>query len=176
MKTNGLIKLLVLVAALGINGCGGAVDRAGGDSKTAAASTGVNAASPTPTTDGGASVVATNADTTPAQTASADGAAARPGASPTPESRAAGKAPQAKTPTPQIGSGGNDLFLFTQARAAINNDAELKTANVVIDVKEGVVTLSGTVASAALKSKAEQLARGAGSKDVKNQLKVSAGH
>ena len=43
----------------------------------------------------------------------------------------------------------------------------------VIEVKEGVVTLSGTVASAALKSKAEQLARGAGSKGVKNQLRVS---
>lgn len=78
-------------------------------------------------------------------------------------------------PKPQIGSGGNDLFLFTQARAAINNDADLKAANVVVDVKEGVVTLSGTVASAALKSKAEELARGVGPKDVKNQLKVSAG-
>jgi osmotically-inducible protein OsmY len=38
------------------------------------------------------------------------------------------------------------------------------------------VTLSGTVASAALKSKAEQLARGAGPKDVRNQLRVSAAH
>jgi osmotically-inducible protein OsmY len=78
-------------------------------------------------------------------------------------------------PTPQIGSGGNDLFLFTQARSAINNDSDLKAANVVIDVKGGVVTLSGTVASAALKSKAEQLARGAGSKEVRNQLQVAGG-
>jgi osmotically-inducible protein OsmY len=78
-------------------------------------------------------------------------------------------------PKPRIGSGGNDLFLFTQARAAINNDADLKASNLVVDVKEGVVTLSGTVASAALKSKAEELARGAGPKDVRNQLKVSAG-
>ncbi|HEX8293485.1 MAG TPA: BON domain-containing protein [Pyrinomonadaceae bacterium] len=78
-------------------------------------------------------------------------------------------------PTPQIGSGGNDFFLFTQARAAINNDSDLKAANVVVDVKGGVVTLSGAVANAALKSKAEQLARGAGSKEVRNQLRVSAG-
>jgi osmotically-inducible protein OsmY len=78
-------------------------------------------------------------------------------------------------PTPQIGSGGNDFSLFTQARAAINNDPDLRAANVIIDVKEGVVTLSGTVSNAALKSKAEQLARGAGSKEVRNQLRVSAG-
>jgi osmotically-inducible protein OsmY len=78
-------------------------------------------------------------------------------------------------PTPQIGSGGNDLFLFTRARAAMNNDTDLKAANVVIEVKEGVVTLGGTVASAALKSKAEQLVRGTGAKDVRNQLKISAG-
>jgi hypothetical protein len=53
--------------------------------------------------------------------------------------------------------------------------AKVKAANVVVEVKEGVVTLSGSVASAALKSKAEELARGAGAKDVKNQLRVSAG-
>ena len=54
-------------------------------------------------------------------------------------------------------------------------DADLKAANLIIEVKEGVVTLSGNVASAALKSKAEELARGAGAKNVKNQLRVSAG-
>lgn len=91
------------------------------------------------------------------------------------EARKAGGAPAAKMPTPQIGSGGNDFFLFTQARAAINNDPDLKAASVVVEVKGGVVTLSGTVANAALKSKAEQLARGAGSKEVRNQLRVSGG-
>jgi hyperosmotically inducible protein len=179
MKRNGLIKLLILVAALNYSGCGGAANSAGGDSKTASASTGVNAASPTPTAESVASAVATPA-AAPAATVSAGdaAAAARQGSSstsPTSETRNANSAPQAKMPKPQIGSGGNDLFLFTQARAAINNDADLKAANVVVDVKEGVVTLSGTVASAALKSKAEELARGVGPKDVKNQLKVSAG-
>jgi predicted small secreted protein len=175
MKRNMLIKLLIIAAALNITGCGGTAERAGGDSKTAGASTSVNAASPEPTTDGGASAVATPAGIAPTPTTSAVEGAARQGASPTSEPRAAGSAPQAKTPKPQIGSGGNDLFLFTQARAAVNNDPDLKAANVVVDVKEGVVTLSGTVASAALKSKAEQLARGVGPKDVRNQLKVSAG-
>jgi predicted small secreted protein len=174
MKRNVIINLLILAATLNITGCGGAVDNAGSDTKSAGASTSVNAASPTPTTDGGANAVTTSTDAATAPTPS-NGEALRQGASQSPESRGAGKAPQAKTPTPQIGSGGNDLFLFTQARAAINNDADLKTANVIVDVKEGVVTLSGTVASADLKSKAEQLARGVGPKDVKNQLKVSAG-
>ncbi len=85
-------------------------------------------------------------------------------------------APPAKMPTPQIGSGGNDFYLFTRARGAINADAELKAANVVVDVKEGNITLSGTVKNAEQKSKAEQLVRSAGAKAVKNQLRVSAGN
>lgn len=76
-------------------------------------------------------------------------------------------------PKPQIGSGGNDFFQFTQARAAIGADPDLKTTNIVVDVKGGVVTLSGTVASAAQKSKAEQLMRGvAGVKTVNNGLQI----
>jgi hypothetical protein len=113
-------------------------------------------------------------NTAPAPATSSGEAAARPSTSPASGSRGAGSAPQAKAPAPQIGSGGNDLFLFTQARAAVNDDADLKAANLIIEVKEGVVTLSGNVASAALKSKAEELARGVGAKDVKNQLRVSA--
>jgi osmotically-inducible protein OsmY len=82
----------------------------------------------------------------------------------------------APTPPPQIGSGGNDLFLFTQTRAALNADAELKGVNPVIEIKGGVVTLTGKVATAAQKSRAEQVARGvAGVKSVNNQLQVSAG-
>lgn len=174
MNRNRLKRLLILAAALGFFGCGGAVEKAEGD-KAAGTSTGVGAASPTPMPVGVANAVATPADAAHTLPASAGESAARQGATSAPGSRGAGSAPPAKMPTPQIGSGGNDLFLFTQARAAINNDSELKAANVAIEVKEGVVTLSGTVASAALKSKAEQIARGAGSKEVRNQLRVSAG-
>jgi osmotically-inducible protein OsmY len=77
-------------------------------------------------------------------------------------------------PTPQIGSGGNDLFLFTQARAAVNADPELNAANLIIEVRDGVVSLNGTVATAALKAKAEELARGVKPKAVRNQLRVAA--
>jgi hypothetical protein len=174
MDRNRLIKLLIISATLNFSACGGAADKAGGDGKTAVASPTVNTAAPAPKTDGVANAVATPAAATtlPASTGEP---AARQGASNASESRAAGGAPPAKMPTPQIGSGGNDFFLFTQARAAINNDPDLKAANLVVDVKGGVVTLTGTVASAALKSKAEQLAREAGSKEVRNQLRVSAG-
>ena len=149
---------LIIAASLGFAACGGAAENSGGDSKAAGTSTTANASSPAPTANGGANTVPVSADATPAS-----------------ESRASANAPAAKVPKPQIGSGGNDLFLFTQARAAINDDADLKAANLIIEVKEGVVTLNGNVASAELKSKAEQLARGAGAKDVKNQLRVSAG-
>lgn len=168
MFRNRLTTLFILAAALNFSACGGAAEKAGGDVKRADASPGVNAASPTPT----AETAATPAEIANTSTASAGVGAARPGASPASETRGA---PPAQMPTPKVGSGGNDLFLFTQARAAVNADPELKAANLIIEVKEGVVTLSGTVASAALKSKAEQLARGAGPKDVKNQLRVSAG-
>lgn len=174
MDRNRLVKLLIITATLNFSACGGAAEKAGGDTKTANTSPAVNAPAPPPKTDGVANAVATPAAATTLP-ASTGGAATGQGASNASESRRAGGAPPANMPTPQIGTGGNDFFLFTQARAAIQNDADLKAANVVIDVKGGVVTLSGTVANAALKSKAEQLARGAGSKEVRNQLRVSAG-
>ena len=172
MNRNRIACLITLAAAVGFAACGGAAEKQGGDTKAADASTAVNAASPTPNV--GANTVAASADAAPAPATSTGTAAPQQSASPAPASRATSNDPQAKTPTPQIGSGGNDLFLFTRARAAINNDADLKAANLIIEVKEGVVTLSGNVASAALKSKAEALARGAGAKGVKNQLRVAA--
>lgn len=173
MYRNRLAHLIILAASFNFYACGGAVESSGGDGKAAVASPTVSAATPAPATEVAANAAASPADAAPALQPTTGEAAARPGASPAPVSR--GSAPRAKPPTPQIGSGGNDLFLFTQARAAINDDDELKAANVVIEVKEGVVTLSGNVASAALKSKAEGLARGAGAKAVRNQLRVSAG-
>jgi hyperosmotically inducible protein len=80
----------------------------------------------------------------------------------------------AAEPKPQIGTGGNDFFQFTQARAAIGADPEFKSADIVIDVKAGVLTLSGSVASAAQKSRAEQLVRAVdGVKGVNNRLRIS---
>jgi hyperosmotically inducible protein len=171
MNSNRLAILSVLAAALALSGCGGAAEKAGDASVAAAPS----AATPSPakTAGGVANASQTNVSAAPpSPTAAGAPPQAASGAS---AARSANSAPPAAMPTPEIGSGGNDLFLFTQARAAINADPELKAANLTLEVKEGVVTLSGTVASAAQKSKAEQLVRGAGSRAVKNQLRVSAG-
>lgn len=82
-----------------------------------------------------------------------------------------------KDPDPKIGTGGNDFYLFTQARGALSADSELKSSNIVVDVKNGSATLSGTVANAEQKSRAEQLVRAlSGITAVKNQLNVSAGN
>ena len=172
MHRNRLVQLLILAAALNFSACGGAAERT--DRKAAGEATASNASSPA-TANGGATTVAASSNAGKADAAPSGKAVAQQSPSPAPVTPGAGGAPPAKAPTPHIGSGGNDFFLFTQARGAINNDPELKGANVVVEVKEGVVTLSGAVASAALKSKAEQIARGAGARDVKNQLRVSAG-
>lgn len=176
MNRNGLTILTALAAALALSGCGGAGEKAGGKNAATTAASNTSAATPAPTAaDGGSTAApgnAAGAQTTPA----AGGDVAR---QPTPQvngPRGASNKPPAKMPTPQVGSGGSDFFLFTQARAAVAADPELKSANVILDVKEGVVTLTGTVAGASQKSKAEQLVRSAGAKGVKNQLQVSAGN
>lgn len=116
----------------------------------------VGVASPTPTT---ALPVADSATT---------------GSDKTPRQSAAPRA--AKIPQPQIGSGGNDFFLFTQTRAALNADEELKKSALTVAVHNGVVTLSGTVQSDGLKQQAARLAQGVqGIKSVKNELRVAAG-
>jgi outer membrane murein-binding lipoprotein Lpp len=82
--------------------------------------------------------------------------------------------PSAKAPTPQIGSGGGDMFLFTQVRSALSSDKELFNA-VIVEIKEGTATLTGSVSSEAQKSKATQLIQGVqGIKSVKNNLRVSS--
>lgn len=82
--------------------------------------------------------------------------------------------PAAKEPAPQIGSGGSDFVLFTQARNALNTDQELINS-VIIEIKEGNVTLNGSVTSAAQKAKAGQLVQSVnGIKSVKNNLRVGS--
>lgn len=82
--------------------------------------------------------------------------------------------PSVKQPTAQIGSGGGDLFLFTQVRGALNSDKELLNA-VIVEIKEGNVTLTGKVSSEAQKAKAAQLVQSVqGVKTVKNNLRVSS--
>lgn len=77
-----------------------------------------------------------------------------------------------KEPTPQIGSGASDFELFTRARSAIISDKEL--LDIIIEVKEGNITLSGKVSGDAQKAKAEQLIKVvSGVKSVRNNINVS---
>ncbi len=76
----------------------------------------------------------------------------------------------------KIGSGANDLWLWTKARAALAAADDLRDSTVNVDVDNAVVTLTGTVANQAQKAKAERVAKGVeGVKSVKNNLTVSAG-
>jgi BON domain len=81
--------------------------------------------------------------------------------------------PAANQPTPKIGSGGDDFSLFMQVRNTYNSDPELINS-VIVEMKEGNVTLSGKVPSEEKKKKAEQLAQSVkGVKGVKNNITVS---
>jgi len=72
-----------------------------------------------------------------------------------------------------IGKDANDGWLWTKTRAVLTTTDDLRDSTINVDVENGVVTLSGTVATAAQKTKAAQVAKGVeGVKSVKNNLIV----
>ena|ERR1043165_7009488 len=74
-----------------------------------------------------------------------------------------------------IGSGVNDGWLWVKTRFDLAAADDLRDSTINVDVDNSVVTLSGTVASAAQRTRAEQVAKAVdGVKSVRNQLKVSA--
>jgi hypothetical protein len=74
-----------------------------------------------------------------------------------------------------IGRGANDGWLWTKTQAVLATTDDLRDSTINVDVDNSVVTLSGTVATQAQKTKAAQVAKGvAGVKSVKNNLVVSA--
>ena len=82
---------------------------------------------------------------------------------------------EAKQAGRSIGTGLNDGWLWTKARFELAAADDLRDSTINVDVDNGVVTLSGTVANAAQKAKAEQVVKSLdGVKSVKNQLKISA--
>jgi hypothetical protein len=73
-----------------------------------------------------------------------------------------------------IGQGANDSWIWFKTRAALLGTSDLRESTVNVDVANDVVTLKGTVGTAAQKAKAEQVAKGIdGVKSVKNELKVA---
>lgn len=72
-----------------------------------------------------------------------------------------------------IGKGANDSWLWFKTRAALAVADDLRDSTINVDVENDVVTLKGTVATAAQKAAAEKTASGVdGVKSVRNQLTV----
>jgi osmotically-inducible protein OsmY len=73
----------------------------------------------------------------------------------------------------KIGTGLNDGWLWVKTRFDLAAADDLRDSTINVDVDNGVVTLSGTVATPAQKAKAEQVAKAVEDvKSVKNTLKV----
>jgi len=74
-----------------------------------------------------------------------------------------------------IGQGANDSWIWFKAKAALAASNDLRDSTINVDVANDVITLKGTVATAAQKAQAETVAKGIdGQKGVKNNLTVSA--
>jgi osmotically-inducible protein OsmY len=69
----------------------------------------------------------------------------------------------------------NDGWLWVKTRFDLAAADDLRDSTINVDVDKGVVTLTGTVASAAQKTRAEAVAKSVeGVTGVRNQLKVQA--
>src|ERR1051325_2533835 len=76
-----------------------------------------------------------------------------------------------------IGTGVNDGWLWVKTRFDLAAADDLRDSTIHVDVSNAVVTLSGSVASAEQKAKAETVAKAVdGVKGVKNMLTVAAGN
>lgn len=74
-----------------------------------------------------------------------------------------------------VGSGVNDGWLWVKARFDLAAADDLRDSTINVDVDNAVVTLTGTVASAAQKTRAEAVAKAVeGVTRVRNNLRVQA--
>lgn len=81
---------------------------------------------------------------------------------------------EAKESGRTVGTGLNDGWLWVKTRFDLAAADDLRDSTINVDVDNAVVTLTGTVATAAQKTKAEQVVKAAeGVKAVKNMLKVA---
>ena len=82
---------------------------------------------------------------------------------------------EAKESGRKVGTGANDTWLWVKTRFDLATADDLRDSTINVDVDKDVVTLTGTVASAAQKARAEAVAKSVeGVKGVRNQLKVQA--
>ena len=82
---------------------------------------------------------------------------------------------EAKESGRTVGTGLNDGWLWVKTRFDLAAADDLRDSTINVDVDQALVTLTGTVASAAQKARAEQIAKAVEDvKSVRNQLKVAA--
>ena len=82
---------------------------------------------------------------------------------------------EAKDAGRTVGTGLNDGWLWVKTRFELAAADDLRDSTINVDVDKDVVTLSGTVGTAAQKTQAETIAKAVeGVKSVKNMLKVTA--
>jgi osmotically-inducible protein OsmY len=75
-----------------------------------------------------------------------------------------------------IGTGANDSWIWFKTRAALMTANDLRDSTINVDVSNAVITLKGSVGTAAQKAQAEKVANGIeGKSKVVNQLTVAAG-
>jgi osmotically-inducible protein OsmY len=73
-----------------------------------------------------------------------------------------------------IGQGANDSWIWFKTKTALATSSDVRSRTINVDVVNDVVTLKGSVASAAEKTKAETVTKEIdGVKSVKNQLTVA---
>lgn len=84
---------------------------------------------------------------------------------------------EAKESGRTVGTGIDDGWLWVKTRFDLAAADDLRDSTINVDVDKAIVTLSGTVASAAQRARAETVAKSvAGVKGVKNMLKVTTGN
>jgi hyperosmotically inducible protein len=82
---------------------------------------------------------------------------------------------EAKESGRTVGTGANDGWLWVKTRFDLATADDLRDSTINVDVDNAVVTLTGSVASAAQKTRAEAVAKAVeGVKSVRNQLRVGA--
>ena len=84
---------------------------------------------------------------------------------------------EAKQSGRTVGTGANDLWLWVKTRFDLAAADDLRDSTINVDVSNDVVTLTGTVANASQKARAEAVAKAVeGVKSVRNELKVGSGN
>ncbi len=94
----------------------------------------------------------------------------------TPSKSTATMTPPADRPATRAGAVIDDSMITTSVKTAVLAEPGLSALKIEVDTKDGVVTLSGTVASSDLKTRATQIAKNtSGVRSVVDKLEVKAG-